>query len=171
MDDNWFDYAESGSMGLESYGFDLNPDYTPGDVENAVGSAFDWTGSDLNLSDADQQQLASYFAANPGVLDNVYGSGVMGLLNSAGNTLSGALQGAGSFLGGLSPSAWGAGAMIASGLISGKEAEALMAQQQSNQKELAAQQQSNQKELLQYKHDLDKPTAWVAPSRGLLHLR
>ena len=154
------DYTPGAVENMVGSGFDMNPDYTPGAVENMVGSGFDWSGSDLNLTDADQQQLYSYFAANPGVLDDAYGSGAMGLLNSAGNTLSGALKGAGSFLGGISPNAWGAGAMIASGLISGKES-----------KELMAQQLANQKELLQYKNDLEKPTPWVTPSRGLLRLQ
>jgi len=104
--------------------------------------------------------LNDYVAANPGVLDSTYGSGWQGFLNNAGSTLSGAAKGAGSWLGSLSPNTLGAGALLASGLISAKEA-----------RDLLNQQTANQKELLQYKHDLEKPTAWVQPTRGLLRLQ
>ena len=183
MDDNWFMATDSdaGGMNIDTSGFDWEGADAPGYYENvASGAQFDWNGGDLagqyeqaalgnqtgdpfgnlNLTDAEWQQLNDYVAANPGVLDSAYGSGWQGFLNNAGSTLSGAAKGAGSWLGSLSPNTLGAGALLASGLISAKEA-----------RDLLNQQTANQKELLQYKHDLEKPTAWVQPTRGLLRLQ
>jgi len=163
MDDNWFMATDSdaGGMNIDTSGFDWSGADTPGYYEDAAGGAqFDWSGGDLNLTDAEWQQLNDYVAANPGVLDSTYGSGWQGFLNNAGSTLSGAAKGAGSWLGSLSPNTLGAGALLASGLISAKEA-----------RDLLNQQTASQKELLQYKHDLEKPTAWVQPTRGLLRLQ
>lgn len=163
MDDNWFMATDSdaGGMNIDTSGFDWEGAAAPGYYENvASGAQFDWSGGDLNLTDAEWQQLNDYVAANPGVLDGTYGSGWQGFLNNAGSALSGAAQGAGSWLGSLSPNTLGAGALLASGLISAKEA-----------RDLLNQQTANQKELLQYKHDLEKPTAWVQPTRGLLRLQ
>lgn len=153
--------SDAGGMNIDTSGFDWEGADAPGYYENvASGAQFDWSGGDLNLTDAEWQQLNDYVAANPGVLDSTYGSGWQGFLNNAGSTLSGAAKGAGSWLGGLSPNTLGAGALLASGLISAKEA-----------RDLLNQQTANQKELLQYKHDLEKPTAWVQPTRGLLRLQ
>lgn len=163
MDDNWFMATDSdaGGMNIDTSGFDWEGADAPGYYENvASGAQFDWSGGDLNLTDAEWQQLNDYVAANPGVLDSIYGSGWQGFLNNAGSALSGAAKGAGSWLGSLSPNTLGAGALLASGLISAKEA-----------RDLLNQQTANQKELLQYKHDLEKPTAWVQPTRGLLRLQ
>lgn len=163
MDDNWFMATDSdaGGMNIDTSGFDWSGADAPGYYETvASGAQFDWGGSDLNLTDAEWQQLNDYVTANPDVLDSAYGSGWQGFLNNAGSALSGAAQGAGSWLGSLSPNTLGAGALLASGLISAKEA-----------RDLLNQQTASQKELLQYKHDLEKPTAWVQPTRGLLRLQ
>lgn len=166
MDDNWFAFTDSdaGGMNLDTSGFDFSGAEAPGYYENAAdGAQFDWSGSDLNLTDSEQQALTDYLTANPDALDYAYGDGLQGFLNSAGNSV-GALgnlaKGAGSWLGGLSTNTLGAGALLASGIISAKEAE-----------DLQAQQIAGQKELLQYKHDLEKPTSWVTPQRGLLRLQ
>ena len=163
MDDNWFMATDSdaGGMNIDTSGFDWSGADTPGYYETAAsGAQFDWGDSDLNLTDAEWQQLNDYVTANPGVLDSAYGSGLQGLMNNAGSALSGAAKGAGSWLGSLSPNTLGAGALLASGLISAKEA-----------RDLLNQQTASQKELMQYKHDLEKPTAWVQPTRGLLRLQ
>ena len=163
MDDNWFMATDSdaGGMNIDTSGFVWDGADTPGYYETvANGAQFDWGDSDLNLTDAEWQQLNDYVTANPGVLDSAYGSGLQGLMNNAGSALSGAAKGAGSWLGSLSPNTLGAGALLASGLISAKEA-----------RDLLNQQTASQKELMQYKHDLEKPTAWVQPTRGLLRLQ
>ena len=161
IDENWFDWSGSDLnltdaeiAGVQGY-VEENPmmfDYLTG---NDPG--FDWSGSDLNLTDEQWQEVENYIAANPDALD--YNS-LSNLLSGFGSGASNVMSGVGNFLKGVPTGAWGAAGMLASGLLSAKDAEALL------EKQTAA-----QKDLLQFKHDLEKPTPWVTPAGGLLRLK
>ena len=157
MDDNWFDSGSDGidlsgdtGAGIQQYA-DANPgmfDYTTGG-----DPGFDWGDNGLKLTDAQWQQVGSYLDANPDALDT-------GTLSSLWNGLGSGLSGAGNFLKGVPNGAWGTAALLGSGLLASKDAEKLLGKQTEAQKE-----------LLKYKYDLEKPTAWVAPTGGLLRLK
>lgn len=158
MDDNLF-AGVGGSDGsdfvLDTTGFDLAPATETGYFENAAeGNDFDWTGSDL--TPAELETVGNYLQANPDALDALYQTGFFG---NVGNSLLSAGKSAASWMGSLfggsgsGTGALGVGALLASGMLSSKDAEKLVGVQTQAQKD-----------LLQYKHDLEKPTAWVTPA-------
>lgn len=154
MDDNLFaDIGGGDAYTLDTSEFDLTPVDEAGYFETAAnGNDFDWTGGDL--TPAQLETIGNYLQANPDALDSLYQTGFFG---NVGNSLlsagKSAASGLGSLFGGSGTGALGVGALLASGMLSSKDAEKLVGVQTQAQKD-----------LLQYKHDLEKPTAWVAPT-------